>query len=334
MHLLQDTARDEDSGPIQGRGPTIAEPWIRYLKAVLACAVGVILAHPAHPGTVNGFDLANATIPPDQIISGGVPRDGIPALTLPTFVSIPEVRYLGPDDQVVSVTIGEETRAYPLRILAWHEIVNDTFGRTPVAVTYCPLCGTAMVFDRIYKGQLLSFGVSGLLYESDVLMYDRQTGSLWSQLGMVAISGRYVGTQLRWLSSEQMTWKAWREKYPKGRVLSTDSGGMDYSREAYAEYEQSGRPMFPVSTHRRDLKSKDWVAGIIIDGQAKAYRLRSLPNNEFVEDEFAGTPLRIRYDRKARSFVAERRDTAERLPSVQAYWFAWQAFYPDTALRR
>ncbi len=119
-------------------------------------------------------------------------------------------------------------------------------------------------------------------------MHDRKTESLWSQLGMVAISGQYVGTELRWLSSEQMTWTAWREKFPGGRVLSTGAGGMDYSREAYAEYEQSGRPMFPVPTHRRELNSKDWVAGIIVDGQAKAYRLRSLPDNEFAEDEVAG----------------------------------------------
>ena len=315
------------------------DPIRRRLLAVLLVIGGLRLgfgpvpAAQAKPKTVNGFDLTNSTIPAGKILSGGVPRDGIPSLTLPKFNSPAEVRFLRPDDQVVSLTVGGETRAYPLRILVWHEIVNDTFGYTPVAVTYCPLCGTAMVFDRVYDGLLLSFGVSGLLYQSDVLMYDRQTESLWSQLGMVGISGKYAGTPLRWLPSEQMTWKAWREKYPLGRVFSTESGGRDYTIDAYTEYEESGRPMFPVPTHRRDLNSKDWIAGIIVGGQAKAYRLRSLPDGESVDDEIAGVQIRIRYERRNRSFIAEHRDTGERIPSVVAYWFAWQAFYPATELQ-
>jgi hypothetical protein len=158
----------------------------------------------------NGFDVSNAVIPTSEIRSGGPRREGIPAIDRPSFLRPSQVNYLSDDDLVVSVTLDGKTRAYPLRILVRHEIVNDQVGQSAFVVTYCPLCGTAMVFDRSMGGRTRSFGVSGLLYQSDVLMYDRESESLFSQLAMKAIAGPFVGTSLEWLPSEHMTWGKWR----------------------------------------------------------------------------------------------------------------------------
>ena len=141
----------------------------------------------------NGFALDNSLIPPSEIHSGGPPRDGIPSIDKPKFITTTQATFMRAKDRVVSVEIGKETRAYPLRILVWHEIVNDHIGNMDIVVTYCPLCGTAMVFNRNNTGKTRTFGVSGLLYNSDMLMYDRETKSLWSQLMMQAISGPATG---------------------------------------------------------------------------------------------------------------------------------------------
>ena len=136
--------------------------------------------------TINGFDVGNASIPVDEILPGGPPRDGIPAIDNPVFMDAQKATFLSEDDRVIGIARHGITRAYPIAILNWHEIVNDRIGQESIVVTYCPLCGTGMVFAA---GSALSFGVSGLLYNSDVLMYDRQTDSLWSQLKMEAVSG-------------------------------------------------------------------------------------------------------------------------------------------------
>lgn len=279
----------------------------------------------------NGFDVSNATIPVDEILSGGPPRDGIPSIDDPEFIAPATADYMLPADEVLSMTIGEEARAYPLRILVWHEIVNDELAGKPIAVTYCPLCGTAMVFSRSIGGRTLDFGVSGLLYQSDVLMYDRQTGSLWSQLGMAAVAGPLVDTKLNWLPAEQLTWAAWKKKYPQGKVLSTKTGfPRSYSGEAYAHYHQSPGTMFPVPSHRTELPKKDWVAGIVVDGVAKAYPIRLLPANETMRDNLNDTEIDILYDPSSRQVNVRRHADGEALPVVKVYWFAWQAFYPET----
>ncbi len=183
----------------------------------------------------NGFDVSNATIPKSEILRGGPPRDGIPSIDEPKFLSVLDSDYLRDGDQIFGFVEKGDARAYPLRILVWHEIVNDTVGGRPIAVTYCPLCGTCMVFDRRTDEGELTFGVSGLLFNNDVLMYDRQTESLWSQLKMEAVAGPQVGQKMRWLASEQMTWAAWKERYPDSKVLSRESGyGGNYLSSPYA----------------------------------------------------------------------------------------------------
>jgi hypothetical protein len=281
----------------------------------------------------NGFNVSNAIIPTGEILSGGPGRDGIPSIDQPRFVGPGAAGFMLPGDLVVSLTIGDQTRAYPLRILVWHEIVNDELGGLPIAVTYCPLCGTAMVFNRQVGNRTLSFGVSGLLHHSDVLMYDRQTDSLWSQLAMKAVSGPQVNTKLEWLASEHLTWAAWKAKYPAGEVLSTQTGARrNYSGTAYAGYERSPDTMFPVPTHRNELPRKEWVVGVVVDGVARAYPLKSLPPGQVVHEEVNADVLEISFHPASQLAEVRRAGSGEVVPSVKVYWFAWQAFYPHTRL--
>lgn len=280
----------------------------------------------------NGFDLSKASIKRDEILSGGPPRDGIPSIDRPEFIDVSKVDYLRDNDIVIGLVRGDIARAYPTRILIWHEIVNDVIGGDAVAVTYCPLCGTAMVFERKIDGKVRTFGVSGLLYRSDVLMYDRESESLWSQLAMKAVSGPAVGTKLTWLHSEHLTWKAWREKYPHGKVLSTNTGyKRNYGRDTYTSYFSSENTMFPVPHTRKELSNKTWVIGVVINGKAKAYPVDDLPTDSAIKDKVGGKQLVVRYDAQ-KKFPQISDSEGKQIPSVMVFWFAWQAFYPKTDL--
>jgi len=285
---------------------------------------------------MNGFDLSNAEIPMEEIHSGGPPRDGIPSIDRPVFESVEEAdRWLRKKDMVVSVEKGGEVRAYPLRILVWHEIVNDRFGTDPVAVTYCPLCGTAMVFDAVIDGMTRTFGVSGLLYNSDVLMYDRQTESLWSQLAMKAVSGPALGNELELMPSEHLEWERWKEQNPSGRVLSRETGtSRNYGRMPYRDYERTDRTMFPVKKYRDELKNKEWIVGVLVDGVAAAFPLEELEDQETVKARVGESPIHVTFDPERGTVKAGHAESGGIIPVIRAYWFAWQAFYPETALWR
>lgn len=277
------------------------------------------------------FDTSNAIIPIDRILSGGPPPDGIPSIDEPKFVPVGDVEFLRARDEVILYTRGDETRIYPFRILVWHEIVNDQIGEQTVAVTYCPLCGTAMVFDRTLNNEVLEFGVSGLLYNSDVLLFDRQTESLWTQLGRKGISGTHVGKKMDWLASEQMTWAAAKTNFPSAQVLSLETGyPKNYDSEAYVEYKNSPRNSFPVKFSRDELERKAWVLGIEINGTAKAYPIEALTRAKRLQDEMSLTRLSVIYDPETQFASVTNRETGEPIPSVRSYWFAWQAFYPET----
>lgn len=283
------------------------------------------------PKAVNGFDLRGALIPVDEIERGGPPRDGIPAIDQPKFLPPDKAEFLKPDDLVVSVTVGGEVRAYPLRVLVWHEIANDQIGTNSFSVTYCPLCGTCMVFDRRIGDRVLDWGVSGLLYKSDVLMYDRQTESLWSQLKMQAVAGELKGTKLRLLPSEHLTFAAWRKQNPNGRVLSTETGfNRRYHAMPYQGYEQREAIMFAVGQIRDELKNKDWVIGLLIGDRAYAVPVKRAGEGPVVISTDAG-PITVTYETSTKRVMATDR-TGRSVPYVKAYWFAWQAFYPETVV--
>jgi hypothetical protein len=296
-----------------------------FITATLAAA---LVSFAFAEDTINGFKLTDLRIEREAIKSGGPPRDGIPSIDAPKFITPDKAEFMKDDDIVLSYTHEGKTRAYPLRVLVWHEIVNETINGKPILVTYCPLCGTAMIFDRKIGGKVRTFGVSGMLYQSDVLMYDREDESLWSQLKMEAVSGPLSGTKLEWLPSEHLTWKAWKAKYPKGEVLSTETGHQrNYTGTAYASYFKSANTMFPIPKHNEALPDKEWVVGAIHDGKAVAFPLAQLEKNPQAKQD--GVSLKFDPDSRLATATDEK---GNELPTVTVFWFAWQAFYPKTTL--
>jgi hypothetical protein len=180
-----------------------------------------------------------------EIMSGGPPKDGIPAIDAPQFLRAGDARGLKGREPVITVEIdGADPRAYPIRYLIWHEIVNDTVGGVPVAVTYCPLCNSGMTFDRRVRGRVLSFGVSGKLRHSDMVMYDRQTQSWWQQAVGRGIVGEMTGTELRQLPSWMESWDQFRARNPQGLVMAEPAYDRSYGRNPYRGYDRSGSPFF------------------------------------------------------------------------------------------
>lgn len=306
---------------------------------LLAASFGMPHAAEPNPADFNGFDVTNASVPTQAIQRGGPPRDGIPSIDRPKFVRAQQARLLD-NDRVLGLARNGRARAYPVRILNWHEVVNDRFGGRAVAVTYCPLCGTGMAFEgQIGSGDSgTSFGVSGLLYNSDVLLYDRATQSLWSQLLQLAISGPLKGTRLQPVPLTHTTWADWKLRHPATEVLSIDTGfERDYGRDPYAGYDKVQQLMFDVQ-HRDDrFPLKEWVLGIELAGTYKAYPFsmldRTVDARGDLWDRFAGQRLRIRYNRT--HGTAEAFDEKGRpLPGTMAFWFAWVAFHPGTDVLR
>jgi hypothetical protein len=289
--------------------------------------------------TKNGFDLSFSLVPRDQILQGGPPRDGIPALTRPEAIRASDASHLRPDDVVIGVELNGAARAYPLRILVWHEAANDVLGGAPIAVTYCPLCNSALVFDRRVAGQTLELGVSGLLYQSNVLLYDRArsggTDSLWNQIQMRAVTGpaAKAGQSLRLLPSSMTTWSAWRAQHPETTVLSTNTGfGRDYAHSPYGPYFASDELMFPVDKkqHRKvdRLKNKDPMVLVSIGEEMKAYAVKDIAVDAnqcgYVDDVVGGERIRL-YPTAADSSARVVTAHGDAVPVAYLYWFSLDA---------
>ncbi len=284
----------------------------------------------ADPPRLNGFDLSRSGVPAAEIRSGGPARDGIPALSAPKVVPVQDAPWAD-DDLVLAIEQGGEARAYPVAILDWHELINDTLGGEPILVTYCPLCATGLIFDRRVDGETRSFGVSGLLYQSDVLFYDRETESLWSQIHSRAVTGPELGKRLKMLRSEMALWGEWKRAHPHTSVLSRDTGHRrDYSRSPYDGYSQSERILFPVEFDRRYSAKMPTVGVRLVGGPARAYPAVEVARaGGTVNEEFEGRRLRVSYDAEAQIFEVEAPADVE---VVEGYWFAWSAFHPDTGI--
>ncbi len=189
-------------------------------------------------------DFSKHTVPFDEIISGGVGRDGIPSIDDPQFEPAKEHddSFAG-NEPVVSINVNGDARAYPLQILTWHEIVNDVVGGKPLAITYCPLCNSAVVFDAQFETEILEFGVSGMLRYSDLVMYDRQTGTWWQQFTGNGIVGKHAGKRLTLVPSRLESWDNFLERHPDGQVLvPNDPRARPYGRNPYAGYDSNQQP--------------------------------------------------------------------------------------------
>lgn len=186
-------------------------------------------------------DFSKTTIAFNEILSGGPPKDGIPSIDEPKFISAESDKTLTSTEPVVALEIAGDARAYPLRILTWHEIVNDTVGGVPVTVTYCPLCNSAIVFKRQFAGKLHDFGTTGKLRNSDMVMYDRQTESWWQQFTGEAIVGAHVGQTLKTVPARLESFERFKARFPNGKVLVPRNPGLrDYGRNPYAAYDTTG----------------------------------------------------------------------------------------------
>jgi hypothetical protein len=188
-------------------------------------------------------DFSKHAIEWREIMSGGPPKDGIPSIDAPQFQPVADETDVKPNEPVIGLSINGDARAYPLRILIWHEIVNDTVGGEPVAVTYCPLCNSAVVFERVVKGETTTFGTTGKLRNSDLVMYDRLTESWWQQFTGKAIVGEMTGTQLDIVPARLESLGQFRERHPDGQMLvPNDPDFRDYGRNPYAGYDSSAQP--------------------------------------------------------------------------------------------
>lgn len=308
--------------------------YFKWAVAIVLIALMVIMwrDRSGSAGAASGFDFSNALIPVQRIMPGGPGKDGIPAILNPVFADAGKAGgFLKDSDRILAISINGDARAYPVKILNWHEIVIDKIGGQPVLITFCPLCGTGMMFDRRIKGEEYTFGVSGLLYESDLLFYDHQTDSLWSQIEGRAVTGKMSGAELKLLASLNTTWGYWREKHPGAKALTTDTGhSRDYDASPYGNYNKSQALMFPVLKFDRRYNQKEMVIGVRINGQAKAYFFPDLKKLEApLDDTIGGDRVQVHFDKETSTAFITGKDGA-RVPSVTGFWFAWYAFNSDT----
>lgn len=284
--------------------------------------------------TKNGFELDDSLVPASKILRGGPPRDGIAAIDKPIFMPAHRATLVA-DEAVIGVQLNGIAKAYPIRILNRHEVVNDSFAATRVVVSYCPLCGSGVVFLLPEVVASSAFGVSGLLYNSDVLLYDRDSESLWSQLRLQAISGKHRGENLTLLAATHTSWGEWQKRFPDSLLLSEASGpNKNYSHNPYGAYETSEQLWFPIE-HKSDvLPAKERVLGLSINGVDIAYPYSELTKSAArFEDLVAGRYVTIVWSPASRSaYVLD--SEGRQLPTVSAYWFAWFGFHPQTLIYR
>ena len=281
----------------------------------------------------NGFELSNVEIPLTAVFQAGPGKEGIPSLENPNFLSAEHSNFLHDQEKVIGVYVDGVAKAYPIKIMNYHEIVNDRFGDEHVVVTFSPLCANAMAFSAMLNGKPQTFGVSGLLYNNNLLFYDWATESLWSQLLGKAVTGKASGKKLLQIPVQTTTWGAWKKRHPNTRVLSPNTGfHRNYEMDPYSLYaDNTSKTMFPVEYRNKKLKLKEKVIGVRIGREYRAYPMALLTSasHKPIQDQLNGVQLQIRYDALTRT--VEISDTNGRLiPTVTTYWFAWFTFHPET----
>lgn len=307
-------------------------------------------------------------IPLDKIRGGGPPMDGIPSIDNPVFASVDNSQFMSNSDTVIGLEVNGTSKAYPLSILVWHEIVNDEIGGIPVSVTYCPLCYTNQVFERVIDGETVEFGTSGKLYNSNLLMYDRLTESYWSQALGMAVTGKLTGYKLNLIPFDVITWGDWKILHPDTLVLTTDTGHIRaYTTDPYGNYYTEPRIMFPVDHEDDRMHPKEIILGFNYDNVYKAYKQSDVESNVIINDSIDKTPVMLisLFSQNSRAFertldgevldfdyvenkIIDKQTNSEwnydglsisgqysgkqlkRLPMEPGFWFEWAAFHPNT----
>lgn len=295
-------------------------------------------------------DFCRHLVPLSEFQAGGPGKDGIPALDRPRFAAASSVDWLAPREPVIELAIGRDVRAYPLQILIWHEIVNDRVGGVPVAVTFCPLCNTAIAFDRNVRGRTLSFGTTGNLRNSDLVMYDRQSESWWQQFGGHALVGHYAGTRLRQLPARIVAWSEFERLHLHGLVLTRQTGfSRPYGQNPYIGYDDASKPPFFPAARAGDhrLQPKERVVFLERDRDAAVVPFSLLQRKHVLRVTVGGHHLVVRW----RGGVASALDsgsiprgrgvgsasvTENGKPVVfdEPFWFAVAAFRPHVRIIR
>ena len=307
-------------------------------------------------------------IPLDKIRSGGPPKDGIPSIDEPQFTQASNENHVADSDVVLGLEINDEAKAYPLSILVWHEIVNDNVGGVPVAVTYCPLCYTNQVFERVINGQEVEFGTSGKLYNSNLVMYDRLTGSYWSQALGKSITGELTGYTLNIIPFDVITWRDWKKLHPDTIVLTTNTGHIRaYGVDPYGDYYTDPRIIFPVDNKDDRMHQKEIILGFHEGEIYKAYKQQDVESSVVINDQINDRLILLVsfFEGNARAFdrvvngevmeftykdnkIFDTRTNSEwnydgiavsgelkgtklsRLGFNPGFWFEWVAFHPQT----
>jgi hypothetical protein len=283
----------------------------------------------AEPERPNGFDLGNAVVARAEIVRGGPPRDGIRSIDAPRFVPEADATWVDDATPVLGVVVAGDARAYPVHLMDYHQIANDVVGGVPLAVTWDPLTGAPLAFERTVDGRMLTFGVSGLLYNSGFLMYDRETESLWSQFLGRALAGPLAGKTLRRVRIRQEDLTSWRTRVGRTRVLERpEPTRIDYRFSPFERYLVEDAIRYPVKARDERFHAKELVLGVVAGGKARAY-LGSVLTAEggWAEDVFQGRRIQIDYSTELSVFRWEAPADVE---VTEAYWFAWKAFHPDT----
>jgi hypothetical protein len=290
-------------------------------------------------------DFSKYLVPLDEFQPGGPPKDGIPAIDEPRYTRAEDVDFLDDREPVILLTVEGESRAYPLQILTWHEIVNTRIRGLPLTVTFCPLCNTAMAFDRRLEGRTLSFGTTGKLRDSDLVMYDRQTESWWQQFSGEALVGQLAGKKLRQVPARIVPWREFRRENPSALVLSRDTGFFrDYGTNPYAGYDSIDSPPIFATRNEDDdrLPPKERVVYVEVGNEAFAVPFPVLAEKRAIEIETDAGELVVRWrpgvaSALDASAIASGRDVGaasalldgKPVPFTEPFWFAVAAFRPD-----
>jgi hypothetical protein len=252
-------------------------------------------------------------IPKDQIFDGGPGKDGIPALTNPELSGAIGATYLADNDLIIGLKIGNEVRAYPHPILDWHEIINDNVNGNQLSITYCPLTGSGIAWNRLINGTPTTFGVSGLLYNTNLIPYDRATNSNWSQMKLQCVNGPLSGTSISTYQIVETTWETWKEMYPQTKVVSSNTGhSRPYGQYPYGDYKTSSSLLFPIGNDDTRLPRKERVLGVIVEERTKVYRVNSFSGDiEILNDLFNDVGLVVMGSRTKNLVVVYERKLAD-----------------------
>jgi hypothetical protein len=286
-----------------------------------------------HPEIKRTDDGTKYIIHPSKIRSGGPPKDGIPSIDRPNYVTVEEADGWIEDSELVLVIQHETvTRVYPLQVMVWHEIVNDLIGTDPILVTYCPLCGSGIAYRRTLNGEAVEFGTTGKLYNSNLVMYDRKTDTYWTQIDGLAIVGELTGEMLDPVSIDTVVWRDWKVMHPDSEVLSKDTGfSRPYGEDPYGSYYEDSFLMFPVEKEDDRVHPKTVVFGVEVGGGYRAYREDDLLESPVIEETVNG--IRVKVTRSEDGIVRVMSlETGEEIVKERDFWFAWYAFHPDTTL--